>query len=99
MMTVTTDSIHLLAVLALDVRPSSVNVNVEGHMAFHIEVLRHETIGRHFDGYVTRFKETMDRAFMGTDMGEVDISLEVVDTLSKVFERQEAAPTTLVVGG
>jgi hypothetical protein len=98
-MHISTDNVHLLAVLALDVRPSSVNVNVEGHMVFHIEVLRHETIGRHFDGYVARFQETMDRAFRGTDMGEVDISLEVVNELSKVFERQEAAPTTLVVGG
>lgn len=98
-MTITTDNIHLIAVLALDVRPSSVNVELEGLLGFHIEVLRHETIGRHFDGYVARFQETMKRAFQGSDMAEVDIQLSVVDSLTRVFERQEAAPTGLKVGG
>ena len=91
----TSDTIHMLAVLALDVRPSSVNVQVEGDMVFHIEVLRHETIGRHFDSYVSRFRDLLERKLIGVDG---DVTLSVVDELSQVFERQEAVPIRLKVG-
>lgn len=83
-----TDNIALMAVLALDVRPSSVCVLVSGFGKYTIEVLRHETIGRPFASYVVRFKEVLSKAFAGTQLGEINLEVVVVDQLTFAFKEQ-----------
>ena len=82
-----TDNIHWMAILALDVRPSSVNVEKKSNLHYVIEVLQSETTFRPFETYVARFEDLLDKAFVGHGIRKVSFELNVVERLSNRFER------------
>jgi hypothetical protein len=85
-----TDNVHMLAVLCLDVRPSSLCVIKRAPLDFELQVARHETIGRPFDFYVQRFTGVLREKFRGTAMGDINFEVKVVDALAHKFEEQVA---------
>ena len=100
---ITTDNVCLLAMLALDVRPSAVccyeRKGVSG--TYDVEVLRSETIGTSFDHLANRFGELLKKSFGGTNMGDIHFELKVVDALTYKFQEQKAcelAKNPLVLG-
>ena len=98
---VSSDSLCMLAILSLDVRPSAVCVHKVNGATFDIEVLRSEVLGKNFEWYSSRFQEILKVSFAGTELGEVSINLTVVDELKYQFEEAkvwEIAKNPLVVG-
>ena len=100
-MNITTDNICVLAILTLDVRPSSVCVTKQTRIHYELQVLRAETIGRPFEIYAQRFKEALNEMFEGTTLGYLRIDVVVVDDLAQPFEAQQPwtlATTPIKVG-
>jgi hypothetical protein len=85
-----TDNIVMLAVLALDVRPSSICITKSSPTKFEIQVLRHEVIGRPFDFFVQRFGGILTERFKGTLLQDVQFEIKIVDALTYKFEEQRA---------
>ncbi len=85
-----TDNVAILAVLSLDVRPSSICVIRVAAGKFEVQVLRHEIIGRSFEFYCQRFAGILQERFKGTDLGGLDFDIVVVDELEYKFEAQKA---------
>jgi len=89
-MTLTTDNIAILAILTLDVRPSSVCISRVGNTHFEVQILRSETLFRPFDHYVQRFGGILTERFKNTALGNVQFDVKIVDALDYVFEEQRA---------
>lgn len=97
----TTDNIAMVAILALDVRPSSICVSRASSTNYELQVLRHETIGRPFDFYVQRFAGVLKNSFRGTALAGIVFKVKIVDSLYYKFEEQRAwrlATTPIKVG-
>jgi hypothetical protein len=83
----TTDNIHLLAVLSLDVRPSSVCVLKMTAGSYQVQVMRHEALGRPFNVLAHRFEQTLLR--MMPLHGALTFDVKLVDKLDRAFEEQD----------
>lgn len=84
-----TDNLHFLAVITLDVRPSSLCVTRITGQHFELQVMRHEVIGRPFDFHVQRFVGILRDRFKGTQLGNLKFDVVVVDELTRKFEEQD----------